>query len=274
MNRAIETGWYALSLVLVPVFVSTFPVWLWLGDLLPSPIPAALPVVLTLAFVPWAVIAWRRAQSGEAQPALGPLIAALALAAAALLIADPRFPAKRVHVPEYVLLALVVRRALAFRLAGGALAAWTAVVTAVLGVHDELLQGLHPVRSFGGPDIIVNALAGIAGALMGHGLALFGASSREPPRESREAVSRAAISAAVAVLGLALLVTALLQLAGQAIPAWCFLPLVAAGLYWALAPGSGDRAPGADRAAAVVVCLCMLAVVEPGLANVTSLDFR
>ena len=52
------------------------------------------------------------------------------------------------------------------RLVGYRLAVVSIVTAGLLGVHDEMLQGLHPERRFGVTDILVNALSAAAGACM------------------------------------------------------------------------------------------------------------
>ncbi|MDP7172068.1 MAG: VanZ family protein [Alphaproteobacteria bacterium] len=122
-------------------------------------------------------------------------MAAATLALAGLLFADPAFPAKRVHVFQYALLALVVRRGLASRLDGVPLMAMSALVAALLGVHDELIQGLRPERYFSLTDILVNTVSASAGGCLG--TALWGPGNRDDPPSPRAWL---AVGLALAVL--------------------------------------------------------------------------
>lgn len=170
MSRALQS-WlhYLLAAALVVLFVNTFDLWVWLlrvlGPARATLVPFAAAALIFLwiglearrrgGFVPWA------------------LVAAVLLAAWGLLLPDPQFPAKRIHIPQYILLALVIRRGLALHVDGFGLLAVTALAAALFGLHDELIQGLHPRRTFGTADLQVNALGALAGSLAGHGLGLF-----------------------------------------------------------------------------------------------------
>jgi len=79
-------------------------------------------------------------------------------------------PNKHIHVPEYVLMAWLVYAALAVDYRGRGLAALVLACAAMLGVVDELLQGLHPQRFYGLWDMGINALAGLIGVLTVLGL--------------------------------------------------------------------------------------------------------
>ena len=72
-----------------------------------------------------------------------------AVATFGLMLTDPQFPAKRIHVAEYIAVAWLVYRGLGGRLGAPRRAAAAALIASLLGVHDELIQGLHPRRTFG-----------------------------------------------------------------------------------------------------------------------------
>ena len=82
-----------------------------------------------------------------------------------LMLTDPQFPAKRIHVAEYIAVAWLVYRGLGGRLGAPRRAAAAVLIASLLGVHDELIQGLHPRRTFGVLDIITNGFGATAGAL-------------------------------------------------------------------------------------------------------------
>src|SRR3954452_12078686 len=134
---------YPVAALLVIAYVNTFELWaLLVGSI--GPEQAALVPFVTLAaglgLACWWVILHRG--TIRIRPVL--LIMALALAVLGLALTDPTYPAKRIHVPQYLLLALVLRRALSDHVGGTTLNAVTMVVTLVFGIHDEMLQGLHP----------------------------------------------------------------------------------------------------------------------------------
>lgn len=173
MTARASASWlhYLLAAALVALFVNTFDLWVWLLKVLGPERAMLVPFAVAGGVFLWiAAEAWRRRRDGFVAWALG---GAAALALLGLALPDPQFPAKRIHIPQYILLALVIRRGLAPHIEGGALVAMTALAGALFGLHDELLQGLHPRRTFGIADLEVNAIGALAGSLIGHGLSLF-----------------------------------------------------------------------------------------------------
>lgn len=151
---------YLTALALMGLFVQTLDLWQALALTLGRDNAALLPFVgLGLVVAATAI--------GRSRPWL-PVAGALVLAGAALALTDPAFPAKRIHVAEYILLSLVIRQGAGKVAAGLPLTLTVAVLTALLGVHDELVQGLHPGRTFGSRDMLVDGVAALAGALLGH----------------------------------------------------------------------------------------------------------
>ncbi|WP_417822399.1 VanZ family protein [Terasakiella sp.] len=81
---------------------------------------------------------------------------------------DERFIVKKIHVPEYIAIALASCWALrpclssAFGLLSASLA-----FAIFLGLHDEVIQGFHPERYFGYLDIIVNGGSAFIGVWLG-----------------------------------------------------------------------------------------------------------
>jgi len=137
--------------------------------------------------------------------------AAVVVAVLGLLMTDPQFPAKRIHVGEYVLVAWLIWRGLAGRLDGWGRAAFAALIASLMGVHDEMIQGLHPERSFGLWDMAANACGAVAGAL-----AAMGAGPMDGRRARVRGIGHAAIFASL------LIVTAPLYLALAQATGWTF----------------------------------------------------
>lgn len=166
---------HSACFLLVVVYVNMFQFWAWLSRALGNGVLARiLPILITLAIL--LVIAYRfieRVNKGYQIKfvflGLGIVTAFLALA-----IPEPAVPIKRIHVAEYILLSFVVRYVLSHRLQGVHLLLFTALVTSLYGVHDEMLQGLHSLRYYGWRDMTVNGVAGLSGAMLGHGLLSFG----------------------------------------------------------------------------------------------------
>jgi len=212
-DRTAQACWL-LAILLTALFVNSFPVWTSLSRKLGSAaalLPFGAFLLLLAALLP---VAWRRRPwSGRA--ALG----ALAMAALGLLLADPDFPAKRIHVAEYALLALVLRRALAPLLAGHQLLLATITFGLLCGLHDEMLQGLLPSRSYGLRDVLVDGCGAAAGALLAQALRLM-------PGQAKAALGNLPLT--VIPLGVSILLLALAMPAfdGQPVPLWTAAPLL------------------------------------------------
>jgi hypothetical protein len=216
-----------------------------------------------LAFLLVALMAWARVlrrQTIRAWPVAGGLILALA----ALSLADPQFPAKRIHVAEYVLLSLVIRYGVAAEADGVRLTVLSAIITALFGLHDELAQGLHPARSFGRMDVVVNGLSGLAGALLAHGLNIA------PGRKTMASSTIPALSAVGVIAGVVFLAVAVGAYRDQFIPWWTMTPVLAAGAFWFF----DQRSAVTTTPVSVAVWLALLIPIYPVLANVTPLVFH
>ena len=72
---------------------------------------------------------------------------------------------KYIHIPEYVLMAWLLYQALAIDYKGRGILLLVLLCAAMLGVVDELLQGIHPQRTYGWKDMIINAASSLIGIL-------------------------------------------------------------------------------------------------------------
>ncbi len=162
---------YAAAIVLVPLYTNAFPLWRWVWRKLGSGPTAVLPFLAAFGVMIPIVRALVRRHSRRAWVWFG---ASLALAALALWLPDPAYPAKRIHVPEYMIVAFVLSRGLRERVDGWLAVVFCAVAVGLLGMHDELLQGLMPVRRYAVADVVVNALSGAAGAVAAYALGVIG----------------------------------------------------------------------------------------------------
>ncbi len=84
-------------------------------------------------------------------------------------------PNKHIHIPEYILLAGILYAAIALDYEGKGIFILVFVCASMLGVVDELAQGLHPQRRYGLGDMAVNSASALIGVLLLMGL-------RDPPR--------------------------------------------------------------------------------------------
>lgn len=163
---------YLAAVVLVPIYVSMFPAWTTLSGFFDQTSLMFLPVVATLVLLDVIGLAFRNSFRQKSSSKI--LVAAgFLVCLSALWIPDPGFPAKKIHVAEYLLLAGVVRFAMSFKLQSTPLLFFSFLFTAMLGIHDEFLQGFHSARTFGLRDMAVNAMGAGGGALIWHGLNLF-----------------------------------------------------------------------------------------------------
>jgi len=84
-------------------------------------------------------------------------------------------PNKHIHIPEYILLAGILYEAIAIDYEGRGIFILIFVCTSMLGIVDELAQGLHPQRHYGLGDLVINSASALSGVLLLMGL-------RDPPR--------------------------------------------------------------------------------------------
>ncbi len=70
---------------------------------------------------------------------------------------------KYIHIPQYMILSLLLFFALSVDYRGGGILLLTFILSSLLGVVDEMQQGLYPDRYFGWKDMVINS----SGALLG-----------------------------------------------------------------------------------------------------------
>ena len=73
---------------------------------------------------------------------------------------------KHIHIPQYTLMTWLLYWALAPHYKGRGLLLLIFICAVMLGFVDELLQGLHPRRFYGGPDMAIDAAGAFIGVLM------------------------------------------------------------------------------------------------------------
>jgi hypothetical protein len=100
----------------------------------------------------------------------GCLVIAILFAIAGLAITDPQYPAKRIHVPEYMIVSYLIRAGLAQHIKGWSLTLGAILAASLFGIQDELIQGIHSERTYGLPDMLVNTCGAIAGAFLSQSL--------------------------------------------------------------------------------------------------------
>ncbi len=171
-NRLFMIMGYLACLLLVPIYVNLFTLWDYAKRTFGDDLAGLLPIIGTSLLLLIIVLVVRK-RSKEIH-SWGLIILGIAIACLALFTTNPKWPAKRVHVAEYMMLVLVVRYAMSFKLSGTPLLFFSFLFAAMLGVHDEMLQGFSQNRTYGIRDMLVNSLGSLAGALIWHGAGWFG----------------------------------------------------------------------------------------------------
>lgn len=115
-------------------------------------------VVVSLLGIGYVVYLWRSKLSWKKALYLIPC-AAIALAIFKL----EGNPNKHIHIPEYILMAWLVYAALKKDYRGGGMLILVFILASMLGVVDELEQGIHPGRSYGWTDMLVNTSSALMG---------------------------------------------------------------------------------------------------------------
>jgi hypothetical protein len=79
-------------------------------------------------------------------------------------------PNKEIHVPEYIVMSWLLILALSIDYEGKGIAILVCICAPLLGIVDELLQGIHPHRYYGWEDIGMNSISAFVGVLLFLGL--------------------------------------------------------------------------------------------------------
>jgi hypothetical protein len=234
LNACLALG-YVLSAVLVLVYVNMFPLWKLLSDRWGREVFVIVPIVLGAgSLILVSIIFSGRQQNAQSTVKKSVLIAGLVCCTIALVIPDPQFPVKRIHVAEYILLSLVVRFAMSYKLQGAPLLFFSACFASVLGVHDELLQGWHPSRTYGLRDITVNTFASFGGAMIWHELKFFSWGKSLFDKQTLPSKNSSAVYLVWLISGVIVFILPLVLYRGSTIPYWPAMPLIGTIVYFSL----------------------------------------
>lgn len=261
---------YLLSFAIVFGYVNTFVLWRAFGNTFGTGLRDALPWIMVGAIALGLVVflLWKR--SG-ARISWRWLAVAVLAAVIGLSITDPAFPGKRIHVPQYFLLAIIVWFALPARLRTPMTPVFALVAVVLYGVHDEFLQGLHSRRTFGLRDMVVNLCGATSGIF-----ALLAFSAQPGARATaiaRVTMSRAVlVGLAACVLGVVLFAWAATGYRNDLIPYWAALPALA-GAFWLAVLLERLPDPGDRNSLRGIVAICCTFLIYPVLTNVAYLDF-
>jgi hypothetical protein len=260
------------ALLLVVAFVHTFILWREIGNAfgrdIRNGVPLSVAGVLAIAIAVFVGVNMRR---GKFSVDWRWIAAAVIVAIVGLASTDPVFPAKRIHVPQYLILAVVLSFAIP-RADRTSVTLWLVfLATVAYGVHDEFLQGLHPRRSFGVRDMFVNACGAGAGTFLVR--ALLPARSETGRADAAGSAQPKLVAALLLVVGgVAMFAIAATAYRADILPYWTVLPALAGGLVLAVVaerlPARGDR-----LAVRGLVGVCVLYAIYPLVINVAFLDF-
>ena len=256
---------HAIAVVLVFLYVNLFSVWRKLGETFGLSVRDALPwiIVSLLAALAISLLSMRQWRMRVSWPWLA---ASVIACSAGLAIADPDFPAKRIHVPEYFLLACVVWCSVPRRLCTTVTPFLVLACTALYGMHDEFLQGLHPNRTYGLTDMLVN-LCGAAGGTFA--LLSF---ARPLPKGLGRFGAVLAFAVCSLLAGAILFAWAATGFRNDIIPYWAPLPLLA-GAFWVSLVCGALADPGNRVCARTLASIAIAFLIYPVLTHVTHLDF-
>ncbi len=79
-------------------------------------------------------------------------------------------PNKHIHIPEYVLMFWILFEALSIDYSGKGIFILLFICSSMLGIVDEIEQGIHPGRYYGWSDMVINSASTIIGILTITGL--------------------------------------------------------------------------------------------------------
>ena len=79
-------------------------------------------------------------------------------------------PNKHIHIPEYVLMAWLLFEAIQIDYSGAGIFVLVFLASSLLGVFDEVMQGIHTTRHYGWHDMLNNSFSSLIGVLSLMGL--------------------------------------------------------------------------------------------------------
>lgn len=154
--------WIGVTLV---VYVFSLPyaivIFDWSRKLLSLPILKIVPLALILGLSAIYFLT-SKARRSENHLVMFVLPSVLVLIAVLLLESNP---IKHFHIPEYFFLCYLVHQGLRQNQNSLLLIAMATLLSCVLGVVDEVHQGIHPARYFGWKDMLINAAGSLIGGL-------------------------------------------------------------------------------------------------------------
>ena len=120
-------------------------------------IPLLIIFMLAAAYIVWGI---------KIQKTLQVLmVAGVSSIIVAIIISVEQNPNKHIHIPEYVLMTWILFEAISIDYRGKGMGLLILMCASMLGIVDELLQGIHPARSYGWIDMLINFASSVIGVL-------------------------------------------------------------------------------------------------------------
>lgn len=263
---------YLCCVLLVTIFVHLFSLFTLLKDLFGSNFINWSPIILPILFLIFLLTKTTgRNRQRDNKVNWLVVISGIIFASFALFIPDPNFAVKRIHVFEYLLLSLLARYTMSYKLQGKDLFVFSSLFSVLLGLHDEFLQGLHPARTYGLRDMAVNGCSSIAGNMIWHGLRLYNSHSysSHQTRTISPLISVYLLWLVISVLLLAVPVSGYLH---SNIPFWTTLPLLASLAIGVIYRSSVDTIP-IYHGLQVVSYTAFLFLTYPLVTNILKITF-
>jgi hypothetical protein len=120
-------------------------------------VPLGILVAAGIAYVFQGIVMRRSARSIV-------LIVPCALVAGVMIALEPN-QAKHIHIPEYILVSWLVYEALRIDYSDTGIYLMVVLISLILGMADEIHQGMHPTRFYGWPDMVINSVSSIIGVV-------------------------------------------------------------------------------------------------------------
>ena len=257
--------------LVVIAFVHFFGLYQLISERLGKEFIAVSPFLLPILLLATLFLARKITARQWPPQKLPPILLGLCCCFVALALPDPEIAVKRIHVFEYLLLSLYVRYTLSFRLAGIPLFLFSCLLTGLYGVHDELLQGLHPARTYGLRDMSVNAVAALGGCLLWHGLTIFTPSSTDHGTAKKPLSLKQSFYLTGLAISIPAMAVPLVVHRNDSLPFWPFLPLAAAMVVWSCF-FIDDRSPHRPGILAVSI-VASIFLAYPLAVNVLEITF-
>lgn len=270
MQRFFPYILYCCSVLLVVAYVNLFDLWAWLNNHLEKQILDILPIGITLFVLGALIVMFSRVEKQYNNLDRRYFFGGIALCLLALCIPDARYAVKRIHVVEYLSLSLLIRYAMSYRLQGRSLFYFSLLATVLLGIHDELLQGIHSSRTYGLRDMTVNAVAAAGGSMIWQSIFLFNKTKSIVVEQPATGLAQRLYLSWLFFAVIALIVP-MTGYRYQTIPYWPLLPLAAAPALYFL---NCSRRSGTQHGIMVVNMLSFSMLVYPVFINVFSITFR